>query len=73
MSEEEVAYYRQRAEVERSRAADAVTPQIARIHLKLAGLYEAFIQNEMEASRFVQSDVWPLAHMSQPAQSSTQQ
>jgi hypothetical protein len=72
MSEDEIEYYRQRAQIERSRAADAVTPQIAEIHLKLAGLYEEFIQDKAD-HRQLQSDVWPLPHTSQQARSNTQQ
>jgi hypothetical protein len=43
MSSEDITYYRERLEVERSRALDAPTPEIARSHAKLADLYEQLI------------------------------
>jgi hypothetical protein len=72
MYSEDINLYRQRAETERSRATDAPTPEIAEVHLKLASLYEDVI-HKMGDPRQLHSDVWPLAHTSQPAQSNTQQ
>jgi hypothetical protein len=72
MSSEDINYYRQRAETERSRAKDAPTPEIAGIHLKLASLYEDFIR-KMGDPRADQSDVWPRAHTFEPGQANTQQ
>jgi hypothetical protein len=43
MSEEEIAYYRQRSMTERSRARVAPTPEIGRIHDQLADLYDALV------------------------------
>jgi hypothetical protein len=40
---DDLEYYQKRASVERSRALDAPTQEIAAIHNKLAGLYEDFI------------------------------
>jgi hypothetical protein len=47
MSSEDIAYYRERLEVERSRALNAPTPAIARAHAKLADLYEELIAKLM--------------------------
>jgi hypothetical protein len=44
MSSEDKHYYQQRALVERSRAAKAVTPEIGVIHEQLAQMYEDFIK-----------------------------
>jgi hypothetical protein len=43
MSSEEIQYYAQRASIERSRAQDAPTPEIAAIHEKLADMYESLV------------------------------
>jgi hypothetical protein len=43
MSKDDITYYRQRAVIERSRAKDAPTPEIASVHERLADLYENFI------------------------------
>lgn len=43
MSSDDISYYRERARVERSRAQDAPSPEIASVHEQLAGLYEALI------------------------------
>jgi hypothetical protein len=72
MSSEDINYYRQRANTERSRATDAPTPEIARIHLKLASLYEDLI-HKMGDPGDLHSDVWPRAHTSEPGQANSQQ
>lgn len=46
MSPDELAYYRQRAQVERTHAANATNPNAKEIHVKLACLYEKLIELE---------------------------
>jgi len=70
MSGEDIAYYRQRAAIERSRVADAPTAQIASVHEKLAHLYEELI-SRMEQSRPARQDLRPTLHIATPAHSDT--
>lgn len=44
MSQEDIHYYSQRVIIERRRAENAPSPQIALVHEELAELYENFIQ-----------------------------
>ena len=46
MSPDEVAYYRERALIERQRASDATNALAAGVHLELACLYESLIELE---------------------------
>ena len=46
MSSEELNYYRERARVERQRAAESSNPHVIEIHEKLAALYEKLIELE---------------------------
>ena len=46
MSPDELAYYRERALIERQRASDATTALAADIHLELACLYETLVELE---------------------------
>ena len=41
MSHEDIDYYRERALVERTHAADASNPTVAFVHSQMADLYEA--------------------------------
>jgi hypothetical protein len=67
MSAAEIEYYRQRASVERSRAEDAPTTQIAKVHLQLAALYQQLIDRKVTAERNGQDPAPPL-HFVPPAQ-----
>jgi hypothetical protein len=64
MSSEDIEYYAERAIVERRRAQDAPTPEIAHVHGKLAGLYEALIVRFGAANGF--QDLEPHPHTTQP-------
>ena len=44
MSSDDIEYYRTRAADERRAAADATQSEVAAIHLELAKLYEALVQ-----------------------------
>jgi len=46
MSPDELAYYRERALIERRRASDATTELAANIHVELAGFYERLVELE---------------------------
>jgi hypothetical protein len=47
MHPDELAYYRERALIERQRASDStISTTAANIHLKLAGLYEMLVELE---------------------------
>lgn len=46
MSPEELLYYRERALIERQRAAESTNPYVIGIHQKLAALYEKLIEHE---------------------------
>jgi hypothetical protein len=46
MSPNELAYYRNRARIERDPAANSANPDVAKIHQKLAALYERLIDME---------------------------
>lgn len=43
MSSDELNYYRERAQIERQRAAESTNPHVVEIHRKLAGLYEQLV------------------------------
>lgn len=47
MSSDDVAYYRERARVERERAKTSSKSDIAEIHEELAELYDALIEHEV--------------------------
>lgn len=69
---EDLQYYQQRASVERSRAKDAPSPEIASVHERLADLYEALIAGTPdEAEKSVAQDLAPPPHMPPRAQSGT--
>jgi hypothetical protein len=71
MSSEDINYYRQRAAIERSRADEAPTPEIAGVHERLAELYGNFIQT---MSGPVGNDHLALPpHIEQPTQPDTLQ
>jgi hypothetical protein len=65
VSSKDIAYYRERAAVERSRAEDAPTTAIAKVHLQLAALYQNLI-DEMSSSAAGQDPALPL-HIVPPA------
>ena len=46
MSSDDIAYYRERAKVERERAAHSSRAGVAEIHEELARLYDALIEHE---------------------------
>lgn len=46
MSSDELAYYRNRILIERGLAAQSANPKVAKIHQKLAALYEKLIELE---------------------------
>ena len=46
MGPDELAYYRERALIEKRRAAESTMRLAADIHLKLAGLYESVVEVE---------------------------
>lgn len=46
MSHAEASYYRQRALIERQRAAESTNPHAVEIHRKLADLYEQLVAHE---------------------------
>ena len=46
MSPEELAYYRNRADVERELASKSTNPHVTEIHTKLADLYEKLVAIE---------------------------
>jgi hypothetical protein len=71
MSYEDLEYYAQRAIVERRRVKDAPTPEIAHVHEKLAGMYEAVIQRLVAAQG--SQDAEPRPHKSQPSEPDTLQ
>lgn len=48
MSFEELAYYRDRADVERAMAASSADARVAEIHEKLASLYDNLCELEKE-------------------------
>lgn len=58
MSSEDLSYYRGRSRAERSRAAEAPTPEIAAVHDKLAYLYESLTER-LERSQ-AEQDLAPL-------------
>ena len=64
MSSEDIAYYRERAATERSRASSAPTDAIAEAHRKLALMYENLLER-LERAQTAQ-DLAPLPHTSQP-------
>jgi len=70
MSSEDIAYYRERASTERSRASDAPSAAIAEVHSKLAHLYEELI-GRMEQSQPARQDLEPTPHTVAPAQLDT--
>jgi hypothetical protein len=71
MSSEDINYYRQRARVERSRAKEAPTPEIASVHERLADLYEKLIRTStyLVANDFSEQ----LLHNDPPTQQDTLQ
>lgn len=71
MSSEDVLYYRERAAIERRRAQDAPTAEIASVHERLAELYDNFIAT---LNRPVANDRRPPQppHNSPPTQSDPQ-
>ena len=46
MHSDDISYYRERAEAERTRAKSSSNAEIAEIHEELARLYEALIEHE---------------------------
>jgi hypothetical protein len=52
MFDNDLAYYRQRADEERERAAIASQPSIAEVHLALAAKYEALVEQGRAPSPF---------------------
>ena len=46
MSSDDIAYYRERARIERERAKTSANADIAEIHEELARLYDALIEHE---------------------------
>lgn len=46
MVEDDVRYYRERAETERARAEEATREDVAEIHLELALMYEALVEQD---------------------------
>ena len=46
MSPEELLYYRERALIERQRAAESTNPYVIEIHQKLADLYDKLVEHE---------------------------
>ena len=46
MSSDDINYYRERARVERERASESSSEDIAEIHEELARLYEALVEHE---------------------------
>jgi hypothetical protein len=46
MSPTDIGYYRHRAEAERAAAKTSSRPEIAEIHLELAGLYDKLVELE---------------------------
>lgn len=48
MHPEELLYYRERALIERQRAAESTNPHAGEIHRKLADLYESLIDLEQK-------------------------
>jgi hypothetical protein len=69
---EDLEYYQQRALVERSRAKDAPSPEIASVHDRLADLYEAHVAETpvLPEEPFAQ-DLAPPLHTLPQAQSGT--
>jgi hypothetical protein len=64
---EDLDYFQKRASVERSRALDAPTQEIAAIHDRLAGLYEDFIAALMNSRAANDQFAEPLPHRQEQA------
>ena len=70
MCPDESAYYRERAQIERQRAAESENPHVIEIHAKLAALYEKLIElEEQHQSTFRLVEVMNPIHPSPAARS----
>lgn len=66
MSSKDIAYYSQRAEIERDRALDAPTPEIGAIHEKLATRYEELVAMMKDQQGVDGQSSEPALHIVQP-------
>ena len=70
MSSDESTYYRERAQIERRRAAESQNPHVIEIHAKLAALYEKLIElEEQHQPTFRLVEVMNPVHSPPPARS----